>query len=234
MTKLPLGSLPVLALLFAQQARPTPPSVFLDPFDGTQLDPSWSVLNPGLGSVQVAGGELRITPTQSGLGSIWFEDAEGVLVRRSVAGNFTATTRVHARSLANPAQPPAVPYKLGGLLARDPGSSSGARDSVHVALGSGVLTEPPFAPVCAEEKTTLASSSAFTLHPISSPDGELRLQRRGTSFELSYRPIGGPWVVLATHVRADLPATLDVGLMAYSASSPADLVVSFERFLLAP
>jgi hypothetical protein len=221
-------------LLGAQQIR-SARLPFREPFDGTALGPGWSVLNPALATVTVAGGALRVVPNQGGLGTIWFEDAEGALVHRTVTGDFTAITRAQARAAGGSSQPPPAPYRLGGLLARAPGSAPGARDSVHVALGSGVTDAPPFAPVCAEDKTTNDSSSVFVLHPIASPDGDLRLRRRGSSFELAYRPIGVPqWTVLATHVRADLPATLHVGLMAYSAPSPPDLELVFERFELLP
>lgn len=218
-------------------ARPsTPPQpVLSDAFDGTSLSSTWSVLHPELATISVSGGALHLAPTQGGLASIWFQDAEGPLVYKPVTGDFTATTIVHARNSSNPTQPPPPPYRLCGLLARDPASASGSRDSVHVALGSGTLDAPPFASICAEDKTTLASQSDFVLYPIASADGELRLQRRGAAFELAYREIGAPsWSVLRVHQRPDLPATLHVGLMAYSASAPAAIEASFDEIVFAP
>lgn len=204
---------------------------FVEPFDGDALAPGWSVLNPTLATLSVAGGALHVSPNQGGLGTIWFEDAEGALVYRTVTGDFTALVRAHARAAGSGSEPPPVSYRLGGLLARAPGSSSGARDSVHVALGAGV----PANPVCAEDKTTDDSVSDFLLHPIASPDGDLRLRRRGASFELAYRALGAPtWSVLRTHVRPDMPATLEIGLMAYSAPSPPALELHFDRFELGP
>ncbi len=206
---------------------------FVEPFDGTTLGPGWSVLNPALSTLSVSGGALHVTPNQGGLGTIWFQDAEGALVYRTVTGDFTAIVRAHARDSGNDTQPPPAPYRLGGLLARDPNSGAGARNSVHVALGSGVTDGPPFAPVCAEDKTTVDSVSDFVLHPIASADGDLRLRRRGASFELAYRAIGSTqWSVLRTHARPDLPATLQVGLMAYSAPTPPALELRFDRFEL--
>ena len=218
-----------------QQPLPSAPPRFVDSFAGNALDPSWSVLNPSLATISVSGGALHIAPNQGGLGTIWFQDAEGALVYRTVTGDFTATARVHARRTSNGTLAPDVSYRLGGILARRPGSSPGARDSVHVALGAGVLDAPPFAALCAEDKTTDDSVSDFLLHPIASADGELRLRRRGASFQCAYRAQpNAPWSVLRTHTRADLPPTLQLGLMAYSASSPPDLVVHFERFVLEP
>ena len=217
-----------LALLLggAQQPHSEREVYFRDSFDGTALDLRWHVLHPSLATIEVADGALSLTPTQGGLASIWFEDAEGVLVYRTVTGDFTATARVHARRPGT-SDPPSTPYRLGGLLARRPGAVSGARDSVHVALGAGV-TGP-----CAEDKTTQDSDSDFVLYPIASADGELRIRRRGASFELAYRALGVlPWTVLRTHLRPDLPATLQVGMMAYSTPTPPDLVARFERFVL--
>lgn len=156
-------------------------------------------------------------------------------MHRTVTGDFTASARVHARRTSNGALAPDVAYRLGGILARRPGSSSGARDSVHVALGAGVLDAPPFAALCAEDKTTDDSVSDFLLHPIASADGELRLRRRGTRFECAYRAQpNAPWSVLRAHTRPDLPATLQRGLMAYSPAAPPDLALHFERFVLEP
>ena len=224
----------VAGLAAAQQVRGAR-LPFVDPFDGAVLAPGWSVLNPTLATIAVSGGALHVTPNQGGLGVIWFQDAEGALAYRTVTGDFTATVRAHARAAGSATQPPPAPYRLGGLLARDPASSPGARNSVHVALGSGVTDAPPFAPVCAEDKTTVDSASDFVLHPIASADGDLRIRRRGASFELAYRAIGSAsWSVLRTHTRPDLPATLEVGLMAYSAPAPPDLELHFDRFELGP
>lgn len=217
-------------LVSAQRTRPAPTPFFEDSFDGTGLDPSWRVLHPDLATVSVTNGALRIAPNQGGLATIWYQDAEGALVYRNVTGDFTATARVHAR-LPGSALPPPVSYRLGGILARRPGSTAGDRDSVHVALGAGV----PTMPVCAEDKTTVDSVSDFLLHPIPSADGELRLRRRGARFSMAWRPFGvGPWMPLRSHLRPDLPATLQVGLMAYSADASANLELRFDRFRLEP
>jgi hypothetical protein len=39
------------------------------------------------------------------------------------------------------------------------------------------------------------------------------------------------WQLLATHPRADLPATLQVGMMAYDFNAPPDLTVSFDEIV---
>ncbi len=226
----PTGVLLALALLLGP-TRSVEVRAFRETFDGSALGPGWSVLHPSLAAVEVAGGALRITPSSAGPGSMWYQDSEGVLAYRMVTGDFTATARVHARDAGNGTQPPPAPYRLGGILARDPSSSPGQRNSVHVALGAGVVTDP----VCAEDKTTEGSVSDFMLHPIASADGDLRLRRRGDQFECSFRALGSStWTPLRTHVRPDLPSTLEIGLMAYSAQTPPAIAMRFESFFLGP
>jgi hypothetical protein len=97
---------------------------------------------------------------------------------------------------------------------------------VHVALGSG----PVAVPFAAEDKTTNDSFSTYVFHPIVATEGELRLTRVGTDFSMYYRPIGDlVWQLLGTHARADLPATLQVGMMAYDFNASPDLTVSFDE-----
>ena len=63
----------------------------------------------------------------------------------------------------------------------------------------------------------------------------LRLQRAGSVFTMSWRPVtGGLWNVVASHVRLDLPPTLEVGPMAYSNGSPALIVAEFADVTFAP
>ena len=227
---------PALALLGAALALGAAPPVpdaraFRDDFEGDTLAASWEVLHPDYVDLQVSDGALEITPNRSGFPWVWYESFEGVLVHRTVSGDFTAVTRAHARDATDPTQPPGISYRMGGILARSPASTIGACDNLHVTLGAGV----PGTPVCAEVKVTNDSVTSFTLHPIASPDGYLRMRRRGAEFELAHRASGaGAWTVLATHTRADMPETLQVGLIAYSYSGPPDLVARFDHFVLGP
>jgi hypothetical protein len=69
-------------------------------------------------------------------------------------------------------------------------------------------------------------------HPIVATEGELRLTRVGANFSMYYRPIGDlVWQLLGTHTRADLPATLQVGMMAYDFNASPDLTVSFDEIV---
>jgi hypothetical protein len=196
-----------------------------DDFEAGSLDPSWTVLNPAIATVSVSGGQLHL---QVNTASNWFNSTESVLVYKLVTGDFDVHTTVHATKTSNLAEEPDPQFRLGGLLARDPASSPAMSNFVHVALGAGSFAVP----VASEDKTTVDSSSSYTFHPIAQTEGELRLTRSGNDFSMYYRAIGAmTWQLLGTHTRADLPATLQVGLMAYDNNGSPDLTASFDEIV---
>ena len=172
------------------------------------------------------GGELRLDPLQSGAAATWFNNDEGPLVYREVTGDFTATCVIRCVDPNNPSQDPPGNYRLAGLLARDPTTTSGNRNSVHVAVGAGAGG----APVAAEDKTTTASNSSFLLYPITRAEGELRITRQGSLMSLYYRPLGSvAWQLLRAHDHPEFPARLQVGPMAYSNSNPVRIRAFFDE-----
>jgi hypothetical protein len=201
----------------------TLPGSLDDSFDGVALDPAWTVLNPGVATVSVSGSQLHL---QIDSQSNWFNNVESILIHKSVTGDFDVQTTLHAAKTSNSALAPDPEYRLGGLLARDPASTPAMSNFVHVALGSGPLAVP----FAAEDKTTTDSSSTYFFHPIADTEGELRLTRVGDDFSMYYRPIGDPtWQLLGSATRADLPPTLQVGLMAYDFNASPDITVSFDE-----
>jgi hypothetical protein len=202
-----------------------------DDFEGAQLANAWGFDNPALAQFTQSGGSLSITPLASGSNAIWFNGSEGPLLYKPVTGDFTVRATLHARDTVVTSAPPPSPYRLGGLLVRNPAGSSGDLDWVHVAIGGGDAG----APIAVEDKTTVNSSSDFVLHPMLTADAEVRIRRRGANFELHWRPIGATtWTALRVHHRPDLPATVDVGLMAYSASTPPRLRLVCDEIVFAP
>ncbi len=204
-----------------------------DDFEGVALGADWSVLHPELATVTVSGGALEIVPTAGGLQNIWFHGAEGPLVWRLVSGDFEVTARLTVDDPQNPGAPPPLSYRLAGILLQDPASTAADHDFCHVALGAGDGATP----LAAEDKTTLDSNSDFLLHPVPGLTGELRLVRSNDVVSMSHRVDDTqPWTPLRQHARPDLPQTLRVGLMAYSASSPPRVRARFDwiRFASAP
>lgn len=200
-------------------------SAFDDEFDGSALDPAWRVHNPNLAIVTVAGGELHVEPTQTGPSATWYADGEGPMVYRLVRGDFEVRARVRSYDRGDPRQPPNLEYDLGGIIVRDPASSPGNRDWVHLVVGAGTAAVP----IAVEDKNTIDSNSDLRLTPVATPSAELRIVRQGAVVSLSYRPIGtAVWIALRSFQRPDLPPVVQVGLSSFSWSSPLRVRTSFD------
>jgi hypothetical protein len=196
-----------------------------DVFAGAALAPEWSILNGAVLHHEVSGGELRLRPLQGGATVTWYQGDQGPMVWKAITGDFTATTRVRAFDPLNPLAPPPPPYRLGGLIARDPTSTAQDHDFVHVAVGGGDAATP----IAVEDKFTQQSQSDFVLHPIAAAEGELRITRQGATFTFAHRPLaGGAWQILRTQAHPGMPATLQVGLMAYSNPVDPRIEAAFE------
>jgi hypothetical protein len=196
-----------------------------DEFEGTELDKSWTILRPDLADVAVAAGALSITPKPNDL---WYQASQGVLVYKLLSGDFKVTTTVHARKANDPNTPPAQFADVGGLMARSP--SGGAENYVLGVVGYAEMNE-----LAVEHKSTKDSQSDYGETPFAA-DAELRLCRTGPSFTIYYRhPGDSGWPASVAPIeRADLPAELEVGLVAYTGASSPDYVSSFERIAFEP
>lgn len=162
--------------------------------------------------VRAAAGELYLEPHTSG----WYADFHAPFVFRQVSGDFVVTTRLRADGLAGGL--PRTPWSLAGLMVRAPRAVTpatwrpGGEDWLFITTG---VAEDPTQPVI-ETKTTRGSLSRLRLHAARAGWVELRVTRRGAAFELASRWDGEEWVVRDRFERADLPATLQVGLNAYT------------------
>lgn len=201
-------------------------AAFDDTFAGSSLSNEWTNLHPSLVQINVLSGSVEMTPTAGGPAVIWFENNEGPMIAKEIQGDFIATATAHTHRASNPALPVPTSYRLAGILARDPASAPSARNSVHVALGAGV----PGQPNVVEDKSTDDSQSVFFLHSVPSQDAELRLERQGTIFTMSWRPVAGfgAFQVIGVHNRPDLPPLLEVGLMVYSFEASPDITAVFD------
>ncbi|HYC53763.1 MAG TPA: hypothetical protein VEL28_02330 [Candidatus Binatia bacterium] len=201
------------------------PDGFDDDFEDGSLDPAWSVLHPSTATISVSGGQLHLEIDVPGN---WYQMQESVLVYKLVTGDFDVHAPVHARRTSNPALPPSTQYRLGGLLARDPASSPGNSNFVHVAVGAGSNAVPQ----AAEWKNTDDSSSVYSFTALADTDVELRLTRVGNQFSMYYREAPHlSWQLLHTQARADLPATMQVGMMAYDPNGGVDMTASFDEIV---
>ncbi|NUO51275.1 MAG: hypothetical protein HOV80_20650, partial [Polyangiaceae bacterium] len=88
-----------------------------DTFDGSALDSSWTIFNEAAVDASVGESALSLELTQAAL---WFQASQGVLVHKTVTGDFRVTANVRAHKTSMPAEPPTNNIHLGGLMARDP------------------------------------------------------------------------------------------------------------------
>ncbi len=157
-------------------------------------------------------GALYLEPLTSG----WYGDFHAPFVFREVTGDFTATARLRVSGLAGGV--PRTPWSLAGLMVRAPRSvgpaewAPGGEDWLFVTTGVADDVESPVF----ETKTTDDSRSRLRLWPARAGWVELRVSRAGARFDLAYRYDGGEWTALERFDRPDLPATLQVGINAYT------------------
>lgn len=201
--------------IFGPQGPPAPSE------EVAYRDATWTVFRPEVFTVAVENNQLHLTLNRV---ARWAGNGQGGLVYQAVTGNFKVTAKVFARRASDPTQTVASWVSLGGLTARNPaGADQGATENyVHIVAGntpSGIGVET---------KTTVNGATSFVAVPGPSGDAELRICRLNDTFQLYQRPIGAmSWTLAATHVRADLPGTLQVGANIY-AVLPPNLRVSFE------
>jgi len=162
---------------------------FLDDDDSqladVSIDPEWAYLSP--------------QP------SAWWMDYTGGYLYTTVSGDFVTSVDVEGWDPNDLSQPPSWWFNVGGLLVRDPASSSGSENWVLVDVGYqydglGVVS-----------KTTVNSntSARFTS---SSNSARLAVCRVGDDFTMLWADTdGGEWQELTTYSRSDMPETVQMG-----------------------
>jgi hypothetical protein len=148
--------------------------------------------------------------------SSWYEDIIGGFLYREITGDFEVTARVHAsgRHGATPTRS----FSLGGLMVRAPRAVTARnfepKRENWLFLTTGTVDrpgEPQF-----EAKTTMNSVSTLRSYPARRGWLDLRIVRLKELFTLLYRYDGEEWNYLDQWVRPDLPATVQVGSIAYT------------------
>ena len=157
--------------------------------------------------------------------SSWFQDLKGVLMFKSVDGDFVVTTRFEATNRAGTGAPQAL-FSLAGLFVRTPRAitepadwTPGGENYIFLSAGSADLP----ASFQYEVKTTINSDSMLNISPACTggcsgvPTFELRAARlEADHFILLRREQGGDWIIHRRYGRSDMPLTLQVGLTAYT------------------
>ena len=184
--------------------------------DAAQGDPAqYSVLDID----ETKPGMLTLEPNHT---QGWFEDGDAPFLFKEIAGDFVVETHVTALSRNDLSSPPSQQYNSAGLLVRDGAATPGDEDWLMYNIGY----QETF--VGTEGKTTQDSQSILTLTPGANA-GRLRICRVGSDYQM-YRWLDGEtsWTLEHSYSRPDLPATVQVGLIANGYQPPPDLHARFD------
>ncbi|MCZ7646946.1 MAG: PKD domain-containing protein [Planctomycetota bacterium] len=161
---------------------------------------------------QSSPGRLMLMPYASG----WYRDYRGVLAFKPVAGDFVVTTDVEPRRRAGAGAPQAY-YSLAGIMIRAPRDvtpqtwAPGGENYIFLSIGSANAPGT----FQFEVKSTIASDSFLEIDD-AAPRAEIRVARIGAVVLVLRRFPGGAWAVHRRYHRPDFPASLQVGLTAYT------------------
>jgi hypothetical protein len=159
-------------------------------------------------------GHMTVVPHPS----TWFNDHKGALAYQAVSGDFVATVRVVAvdRS-ADADEIPGGSFDMAGIMVRAPRGvtpetwTAGGENHLLAALGNGGSPNVSFQ---IGRMSTVNSTSSVVFSDVAGNDARLQIARIGGAFILLDAMQGGAWSVRARYRRDDLPAAVQVGLIA--------------------
>lgn len=197
---------------------PDPMASLTDEFETNSLA-SWNIHHPEAASVAIEGGDLVMTPNPN---TWWYMADEALQVSKTVTGNFAVTTRMEVTNLNGGPTAPGAPFRIGGVMVRDPGSVNGP-NTYH--LGIGNMSTPTVVTV---SKSTDEGYSEIGTTPWNGTLAELRICRFGAEVQAFIRlpEYEEQWTMIDSHQRPDLPSTVAVGPIAYAGTNEPDLVAA--------
>lgn len=178
----------------------------------------WSIHQPDSATVTVEDGEMVMVPNPN---TWWYMADEALQVSKMVSGNFAVTTLMEVTNLAGGPTAPGAPYRIGGIMVRDPGST--LPNTYHMGIGN--MNTPQVVTV---SKSTDEGYSEIGTNDWAGTLAEMRVCRFGESVQAFIRLPGQDlqWTMIDSHVRPDLPSTVAVGPVAYAGTADPDLVAA--------
>lgn len=160
-------------------------------------------------------GHLYVEPYSSA----WYAGMRAPFLYQEVTGDFVVTSRVLVTGRASDV--PEAGWSLMGLMIRQP--RPGVTPDTWDAYGENwvfltVGTADDVGNPQIEDKTTSGGASSLRIRPGKAGWVELRIARIGPAVILLHRFEGDAWVVHRRFERERLPATLQVGINAYTDS----------------
>ena len=207
-------------------------STLSDEFNNSILDASWNLFQTQYyqtpGPMNNGLMEMNLDDVECSQTCVWFLARNAGLIYKEVTGDFDVVSAVFTKQKSNPSQDIGDGTQLAGLIARDPASTTTGLE-YYIFNVTGMR----FNNASIELKSTTNDKSAikaYTNNMLSGTSAEVRMVREGSVFSLYSRPIGGStWLFRHSYTRTDLPATLQVGLIAYVYNSnPGNLLAQFD------
>lgn len=189
-----------------------PLASYSDEFSGDLA--SWNVHHAWDADYGVSDGQLFIEPHAN---TVWYAGNEAFQLHKPIPGNFKMSAYVQVTNLAGGPAAPGDPYRIGGIMVRDPSAPN--VNSYHMGIGN--MGEPV---VTIVSKSTDDSVSQIGVQPWSGSLAEMRVCRVGTDVQGLIRVPGQPWTIIDWHVRPDLPSSVVAGPISYAYAANADLL----------
>lgn len=195
--------------------NPDPLAVLTDEFLTDGDIGAWAQHRPQDADVTVEDGALVIEPYAN---TQWFATDEALQVYKTVEGDFAVSARVQVTNLNGEPAAPGDPYRIGGIMVRDPASQ--LPNTYHMGIGN--MNQPEVVTV---SKSTDEGSSSIGTQPWNGTEAEMRICRVGDEVLSFIRLEDDVWTQLDYRVRGDLPNTLAVGVIGYAGTAVPDLRV---------
>ena len=203
------------------------PAATSDEFDGSALDPRWTVVRPNA-NLAVGNGSLTITPEAGQLTTNNATTAKN-LVLQPTFGNFYATTKLTFNQKPNAATQQAgflVYSDDDNYLKFDIEATSATNVQFSTSLEDTLNNNPAASASPVQVNQTLNTTAANAFYPANNTLW-LRVQRKGNTYTTAYSLDGTAWTtVWSTGATLTNPK---LGVYAYSAAAAAGaLTASFD------
>jgi len=191
---------------------------------------NWTWYQPDLVDWTLVGDSLVIKTNQE---SVWWKNSRGPMLFRLIKGNVDVSIKLNARKASNSEVFPDNAYQFGGIMFRDPASGSILTSENYVF---NVIGNRGPNGIQVETKSTYNGWSSVQGTDWATGDVELKIKRTGAQFSLFARSLEDTdWQLVQEFQRADLPETLQLGIIVYSYSGGrgvVDLNVAFKDLVI--
>ncbi len=199
----------------------TCPTTFRDDFNGTSLDPTWSVVRPS-GTLTVGGGVVSI-PTESGDIYQTTNTATNIVLRPGpTSGAWTMTAKINHHGLTR--------YQQGGIILYGDDDNYIKLDRTATNNGGTATEFMEFIQETAATARNTSSDHTANLNQTTFPaDFYLRMVSDGTNVTGSYSTDQTTWTNVG-RVSAGMPANAQVGIFALSNGATTTVTPTFDWF----